>query len=141
MVLVKARGLQPEAITAFSQILQTSRAPKYTENDFLVALSEPSLLQGMLIQPANCQVILKYIKENVNDFSVYILKRFALQLDPSQPSALPLVTKLFHRRKESSNLDSLDFDPSPHISSVVKEIIETFLIVLVVLVDKVQDCS
>lgn len=142
-LLAKARGLQPETVAAFGQILQTSRVPRNTEYDFLMALSEPSLLQSMLLQPANCQVILNYVKDNVNHFPLSILQRFALQLDPSQPVALPLVLMMLNGRKEGSNLDcmldSIDFEPSPQVSSAVKEIVEAFIFVLLAIIDKTEN--
>lgn len=142
-LLAKARGLQPEAVTVLGQILQTSRAPRPTDYEFTMALSEPSLLQSLLIHPTSCQVVMNYVRDNVDHFPVDILRRFAVQLDPSQPVAIPLVVRLFQKRKETtsidSTLDSLDFDSVPQVPSIVREVIETFIYVLVVLVNKTED--
>lgn len=137
-LLTKARGLQPETVVAISQILQTNRAPKPNDYDFLLAITEPSLLQSMLIYPTSCQIILNYYKDNLNVFPMDVLNRLLLQLDPSQPVALPLLHKLqlARMKKDTTSLDSLedclDFDPTPQMNCVLKEVIETFIFVLLV---------
>ncbi|KAI4462030.1 regulator of chromosome condensation [Holotrichia oblita] len=123
-LLAKSRGLQPEVVAALSQIIQTSRIPKTHDHEFLLTLSEPSLSQSLLIYPAYCQVILAFIRLNVQHFPVDILKRFVLQLDPSQPSAFGF------------DLDSADLENSPQTAVVVREFVETFIMVLVALIGK-----
>lgn len=85
-------------------------------------------------------MILAFIRLNVQHFPVDILKRFVIQLDPSQPSAVPLVSKLFQRTKQASSLDSTldsaDLESSPQTAVVVREFVETFIMVLVALIGK-----
>lgn len=139
-LLAKSRGLQPEVVAALSQIIQASRTPKLHDHEFLLTLSEPSLSQSLLIYPAYCQIILAFIRSNVQHFTVDILKRFVVQLDPSQPCTVPLISKLFHRSKQTSSLDStldsIDLENSPQTAVVVREFVETFITVLVALIGK-----
>lgn len=141
-LLAKSRGLQPEVVTALGQILQSSRAPKPTEKDFLYCLSEPCLTQSLLIFGQCSQYIFLYIRENIETFSVDILRRLAVQLDPSQPCAVPLVSRLFQTTKFSSSLDttieSVDFENPDRTVVTVKDLIDTFLVVLIHLVWKTE---
>lgn len=136
-LLAKSRGLQPEVVSALGQILQSARAPRCTDNDFLLALSEPSLTQSLLILPQSSQIIFQYIRTNIQSFPINILQRFALQLDPSQPCAIPLVNRLFQTNKQSSSLDttieSIDLENPDRCITIVKDFIETFLFVLIYL--------
>ncbi|CAG9862070.1 unnamed protein product [Phyllotreta striolata] len=142
MLLAKSRGLQPEVVTALGQILQSARAPKPTERDFLYCISEPCLTQSLLIFGQCSQHIFQYVRENVDVFPVEILRRLAVQLDPSQPSAVSLVSRLFQTSKYSSSLDttieSVDFENPDRTVVTVKDLIDTFLIVLVHLVWKTE---
>ncbi|XP_019873194.2 uncharacterized protein LOC109601394 [Aethina tumida] len=136
-LLAKSRGLQPEVVSALGQILQSARAPRPTDRDFLMALSEPCLTQSLLIIPQSSQVIFQYIRTNIDSFPLDVLQRLAVQLDPSQPSALPLVGRVFYSggKKYSSSLDttldSIDVENPDRAVLTVKDMIETFLVVLV----------
>lgn len=139
-LLAKARGLQIETVTALGQILQSARAPKPTDKEFLYTLSEPSLTQSLLISSQSSQVIFQYIRFNVETFPVEILRRLAIQLDPSQPCAFALVSRIFNNTKQSSGFDttieSIDFE-NPDKSIVgVKDFIDTFLCVAICLTAK-----
>lgn len=140
VLLTKARGLSIEVTTALSQILQTSRAPSPNDSEFIMTLSEPSLLQSLVIHPNHCQIILNYIKNNVNCFQVKALQRFAIQLDPSQPGIAQFVSRLFQTTEYytslESTIDSVDFDSPDRSAAVVKEVIESYIYVLVTLVQK-----
>lgn len=140
VLLTKARGLSIEVTAALSQILQTTRAPSPNDVEFVMTLSEPSLLQSFVIHPNHCQIILNYIKNNVNCFQVKALQRFAIQLDPSQPGIAQFVTRLFQSTDSytslESTIDSVDFESPDRSAAVVKEIIESYIYVLVTLVQK-----
>lgn len=141
-LLAKTRGLQLEVVVTLSQMLQTSRVPKFNDYNFLVVLSEPSLTQSFIIHPSSCHVILTHIKNNYKNFPLYIIRRFVIQLDPSQPTLLPATSCLFKRKVNCSSLDttmdSVDFDNSD-LCVVMKEIIETFILLLLELVNKTED--
>lgn len=102
-----------------------------------MALSEPCLTQSLLIIPQSSQVIFQYIRTNIDSFPLDVLQRLAVQLDPSQPSALPLVGRVFYSggKKYSSSLDttldSIDVENPDRAVLTVKDMIETFLVVLV----------
>lgn len=142
-VLAKARGLQIEVVAALCQILQTNRAPTFNNEDFKLALSEPSLTPSFLIYPIYSQIILNYVRSNVDVFSVDVLKRFLVQLDPSQPNVLPFVSRLFQHHRMYSSLDSTlestDLENPDRSVAIVKELIETFVCVLIVYIRKTSD--
>lgn len=142
-VLAKARGLQAEVVAALCQIIQTNRAPAFDSEDFILALSEPSLTPSFIIYPPYLQIILNYIRSNVNTFSTVTLKRFLIQLDPSQPNIVPFVSKLFQQRMMYSSLDSTiestDLENPEKSVAIIKELIETFIYTLITFVSKTTD--
>lgn len=142
-VLAKSRGLQIEVVAALCQLLQTNRAPTFNNDDFTLALSEPSLTPSFLIYPIYSQIILNYIRSNVDSFSSDVLRRLLIQLDPSQPSVLPFVSRLFQHNRKYSSLDSTvestDFENPDRSVAIVKELIETFIYVLITFVSKTSD--
>lgn len=141
-VLAKTRGLLPEAVAAIGQILQSARAPRPTDLDFIYCISEPSLTQSLLLAPKAARVLFRYIRTNVKVFPDDILRRFLLQLDPSQPSAIPLVSKLSRFQRASSYSESISDSSEPENYSgdlsIVRNLIETFTAVLVHLVSKTK---
>lgn len=144
-LLAKCRGLQPEVVTALSQVILSSHSVRQTVGEFHYALSEPSLTQSLLIYPACSVPILTYIRNHVDEFSVPILKRFFEQLNPSQPVALPVVAKMFQQNRHQqsdieSTLDSIDYDIST-CNIVVKDFIETFIMVVLHLIEKTGDST
>ncbi|XP_028138515.1 uncharacterized protein LOC114332924 [Diabrotica virgifera virgifera] len=142
-LLAKSRGLQPEVVTALGQILQSARAPKPSERDFLYALSEPCLTQSLLIFGQCSQYIFQYVRTNIEHFPLDILRRLAIQLDPSQPSAIPLVSRLFQTTKFSSSLETtiecIDFENPDRTIVTVKDLIDTFLIIIIHLIWKTEN--
>ncbi|KAJ8961053.1 hypothetical protein NQ314_005983 [Rhamnusium bicolor] len=141
-LLAKARGLQAEVVSALGQILHSARAPRPTDHEFLFTLSEPSLTQSLLILGHSSQVIFQYIRTNIDAFPLEILQRLATQLDPSQPCAVPLVSRLFQTNKFSSSLDttieSVDFENPDRSIITAKDLIDTFLSVIIFLTWKTE---
>ncbi|XP_017773369.1 PREDICTED: uncharacterized protein LOC108560363 [Nicrophorus vespilloides] len=144
-LLARSRGLQPEVVAALSQVIQSARSIRESEGGFLYALSEPCLTQSLLIYPSYSLIILHYVRNNLHLFPVDILRRFTVQLDPSQPCALPVVSKIFqnnHGNKGSgldSTLDSVEYEPPSCSGALVKEFIECFILVVLTLIDKDDD--
>lgn len=141
-LLAKTRGLQLEVVATISQILQTSRIPRVNDYNFLIVLSEPSLTQSLVVHTTACQTILSHIRSNYKEFPVDILRRFLLQLDPSQPTLLPLINCLFKRKLNSSSLDttvdSIEFDNS-ELCIVMKDVIEMFILLLLEFVNRTEE--
>lgn len=137
-LLAKCRGLEPVVVTALGQILQSARAPRSTQEDFLYAISEPSLTQSLLVQDQNALEIFHFVRAHVDSFPEVILRRFVVQLDPSQPCVLPVVSRLFHHGRYSSSLDttidSVDFDNPDRNVVLAKDLIQTFLFVVISLI-------
>ncbi|XP_045473518.1 uncharacterized protein LOC123679961 [Harmonia axyridis] len=144
-VLAVTRGLSPEVVAAFGQILQSARAPRPTDHDFVYCLSEPSLTQGLLLAPKASEVIFRYIRTHVKVFPEDILRRFLMQLDPSQPGAIPLVSKLSRYQRTPSYVESIsdssEFENYTEDLSNVRDFIETFIVVLVHFVLKTDQFS
>ncbi|KAF5306974.1 hypothetical protein FQR65_LT07196 [Abscondita terminalis] len=141
-LLAKTRGLQPETVAAISQILNSTMQNGFN-NDFLIALSEPSLTQSLLIYSAFSERILHFIRTNLDTFPIEILQRLVLQLDPSQPSAAPIIRHLFQRRKLSTSVDSVvetnEYESFCNGTIVGKDLIETFIWVLIELISKTTE--
>lgn len=143
-LLARTRGLQPEIVAALSQIIQSTNMASPSNYEFLLALSEPSLTQSLLIYPSFGQKIFDYIRTNIDSFPIEILQRFALQLDPSQPSALPIITCLFKKHKSSTSLDStLEIYDTINNADLVainaKECIETFIWIVIELISRTSN--
>lgn len=140
-LLAKCRGLEPVVVTAIGQMLLTNRAPRPTQEDFMYALSEPCLLQSILLQYPHSQEIFHFLRLHVDSFPEPILRRFVLQLDPSQPCVLPVISRLCQSGKYSSSPDttleaSMDYDFAERIVILSKDLIETFLFVVISLLKK-----
>nr|XP_022917889.1 uncharacterized protein LOC111427131 [Onthophagus taurus] len=143
-LLAKSRGLQPEVVDALSLTIQSSKLQLNEDYEFLLALSEPCLTQSLLTNGPGSHVIFKFIKTNLQTFPINILQRFSMQLDPSQPGALSLVSKLFNKSSRTlssleSTVDSLDLETSPQAAVIVREFIETFIFVVIGLVAKTDN--
>lgn len=142
-LLAKTRGLQLEVVSTLSQILQTTRAPRFNDDEFLITLSEPSLTQSLILHSKACHVILNHIRNYYKNFSINVLRRFLIQLDPSQPTVLPIMNSLSKRKLNSSSLDTtldstIDFDNSD-LLVVMKDFIETFILLLVEVVNLTEE--
>ncbi|KAK5645427.1 hypothetical protein RI129_006727 [Pyrocoelia pectoralis] len=123
-----------------AQILQSVNKVEINNHDFLVTLTEPSLTPSLLIYPSCSHKIFYFIRCNVHKFPVDILQRLIIQLDPSQPSAYPVIKRLFQKRKFSTSIDSAietyESDAFSNNNVSAKEFIETFIWVLVELVSR-----
>ncbi|KAF5298189.1 hypothetical protein FQA39_LY02613 [Lamprigera yunnana] len=141
-LLAKSRGLQPETVAALSQLLATSCGDT-SKFDFLLTISEPSLTQSQLIYSSFGQNILQFIRENLDTFPIEILQRLILQLDPSQPCAIPIMRQLFIKRKHSTSADSSfetnEWDGFCNSNIVGKDLVETFTWVLIELISKTSE--
>lgn len=80
------------------------------------------------------QIIFQYIRENVDSFPLDILKRLTIQLDPSQPCAIPFLRAIYQNNKSSSttdaNIESFDYETADTCIVVMKDLVETFLYVI-----------
>lgn len=154
-LLARTRGLQPEVVAALGQILSQRPPQSQAANhyDFLLTLSEPSLTQSLLLLSSSLKnmsrQIFHYIRTNVDTFPVDILQRFAIQLDPSQPCVRSLVSRSKFVSSSLSSSSSNDDDTiigsmttsdlsnqqqQQAVHVIVKELIETYLFVLINLV-------
>ncbi|KAH1017237.1 hypothetical protein HUJ05_007910 [Dendroctonus ponderosae] len=126
-LLSKSRGLQFETVVAFSKILQNDLSPNPSNLDFLYALSEPTLTQSFLVLPRSAQASYDFC-------SFEILKRLVIQLDPSQPCAMAFLRAIYQNDKDSSgtdsNIDSFDYEAVDGCTTVMKDLVETFLFVI-----------
>lgn len=74
------------------------------------------------------------MRENLEAFPIEILKRLVIQLDPSQPCAMPFLRAIYQNDKDSSGTDSnigyLDYEAVHGCTTVMKDLVETFLFVI-----------
>ncbi|XP_030764189.1 uncharacterized protein LOC115888568 isoform X2 [Sitophilus oryzae] len=144
-LLSKCRGLQAEVVVAFGKILHNDFITKPSSLDFLFALSEPTLTQSYLILPQSAQIIYHYIRDNADTFPTDILKRLVVQLDPSQPCVVPFIRAIYQNNRDNSfsdaNADSFDFETSDLCSIIMKDLVETFLCVITILIARLNKVS
>ncbi|GLV44383.1 claret [Carabus blaptoides fortunei] len=114
-------------------------------DSFHTCISEPMFLQCIVSKPQYSKVFLKYIKEHLCNFSIRTLKRLSNSLDPSQPVAWPVISKVFQKHKchqsssLDSTLDSIDSEPPDELLQSTHDLIETFLCILIVLINKMEN--
>ncbi|CAG9760775.1 unnamed protein product [Ceutorhynchus assimilis] len=145
-LLSKSRGLSTETVVAFTKILMNDFYPRPSNLDFLYALSEPTLTQSLLTLPHCSQIIFEYIRENVDCFPLEILKRLTIQLDPSQPCAIPFMKAIFQSTTTSysatdTNVESFDYETIDSRTVVMKDLVETFLYVILSLTGRFDSSS
>lgn len=138
-LLATCRCLQKEVLEALAALIVASNSDSHNIDDinFLLALSEPTLTQSLLIHPKQSGVLFSYVTKNIEKLPIEVLRKFGIQLDPSQPCAIPVISRLFQKRKTNTSLDStLDSEDAntDEIGSNLKDFIEAFVCVLTQLV-------
>ncbi|XP_076231996.1 RCC1 and BTB domain containing protein claret [Calliopsis andreniformis] len=113
-----------------------------TSYGLLVCISEPSLMQAMLINPDLARLHMSFILDNLQDSQIFVLQRLVALYDPTNPIIRPKIVRcrLRHRTtshsSQSSQCDSIDLVENEEADTLIEEIIETFLLVLLTLIHK-----
>ncbi|XP_076290430.1 RCC1 and BTB domain containing protein claret [Lasioglossum baleicum] len=113
-----------------------------TSYGLLICISEPSLMQAMLVNPELARSHMSFILDNLQDSQIFVLQRLVTLYDPTNPVIRPRIVhcRLRHRTtshsSQSSQCDSIDLVENEEADALVEEIIETFLLVLLTLICK-----
>ncbi|XP_076627928.1 RCC1 and BTB domain containing protein claret isoform X2 [Colletes latitarsis] len=113
-----------------------------TSYGLLICISEPSLIQAMLVNPELARRHISFILDNLQDSQIFVLQRLVTLYDPTNPVIRPRIVqcRLRHRStshsSQSSQCDSLDLLENEDGDALVEEIIETFLLILLTLIHK-----
>ncbi|XP_015122188.1 uncharacterized protein LOC107044705 [Diachasma alloeum] len=145
--LASQRGLYAQVLDVLIKAVQSyplsPTSPLNSKYGLMICISEPSLLQSMLSTPALARSHMSFVLSNLQDFQVFVLQRLVTLYDPTNPIFRPLLVKYRARRRttshssQSSQCDSLDSsDILDETGSLVEELIETFLYVLLTLISK-----
>ncbi|XP_076160766.1 RCC1 and BTB domain containing protein claret isoform X2 [Ptiloglossa arizonensis] len=113
-----------------------------TSYGLLICISEPSLIQAMLVNPELARSHMSFILDNLQDSQIFVLQRLVALYDPTNPVIRPRIVqcRLRHRAtshsSQSSQCDSIDLLENEDGDALVEEIIETFLLILLTLIYK-----
>ncbi|OAD60135.1 X-linked retinitis pigmentosa GTPase regulator like protein [Eufriesea mexicana] len=113
-----------------------------TPYGLLICISEPSLMQAMLIYPELARSHMSFILDNLQNSQIFVLQRLVTLYDPTNPVIRPRVVRcrLRHRTtshsSQSSQCDSIDLVENDEADALVEEVIETFLLILLTLIYK-----
>ncbi|XP_011686419.1 PREDICTED: uncharacterized protein LOC105449118 [Wasmannia auropunctata] len=109
----------------------------------LICLSESDLMQSMLLNCDLARSHILFVRNNLRDFQIFVLQRLVTLYDPTNPVLRPKLVQCKARQKVSSNLRSNQCDSTTDSTdnidqsdTLVEEIIETFILVLLTLIYK-----
>ncbi|CAK9809769.1 X-linked retinitis pigmentosa GTPase regulator homolog [Anthophora plagiata] len=113
-----------------------------TPYGLLICISEPSLMQAMLVNPELARSHMSFILDNLHDSQIFVLQRLVILYDPTNPVIRPRIVRcrLRHRTtshsSQSSQCDSIDLVENDEADTLIEEIVETFLLILLTLIYK-----
>ncbi|XP_043788505.1 uncharacterized protein LOC122712731 isoform X1 [Apis laboriosa] len=113
-----------------------------TPYGLLICISEPNLMQAMLVYPELARNHMSFILDNLQNSQIFVLQRLVTLYDPTNPVIRPRVVRcrLRHRTtshsSQSSQCDSIDLMENDEADTLIEEIIETFLLILLTLICK-----
>ncbi|XP_014210897.1 uncharacterized protein LOC106641130 [Copidosoma floridanum] len=147
--LTACRGLGPQILGVI-----TKASAMYTGNNsdfgpqtlhYLLCLSDSSLTQSLLNSSNMAKSHINIVLSNISTLRVYILKRLIMLYNPTHPVMRPLLLRFKARRRAasrssfSSQGDSVEIEEdTDETASLVEEIIEAFLQVLLALLYRKQ---
>ncbi|KAH0535397.1 uncharacterized protein LOC123267719 [Cotesia glomerata] len=147
--LATQRGLYTQVCEVLIKTVQPynpvsiTNTPLSTKYGLLICISEPSLLQAMLAAPTLAKSHTSFVLLNLSEFPAFVLQRLVTLYDPTNPVFRPLLVRYRARRRttshgsQSSQCDSLDSsDMLEESGSLVDEILETFILILLTLISK-----
>ncbi|XP_011299545.1 uncharacterized protein ca [Fopius arisanus] len=145
--LATQRGLYAQVLDVLVKAVQSyplsSGSPLNSKYGLMICISESNLLQSMLSTPFLARSHMSFVLSNLQEFQVFVLQRLVTLYDPTSPIFRPLLVKYRARRRttshssQSSQCDSLDSsDILDESGSLVEELIETFLYLLLTLISK-----
>ncbi|XP_024872319.1 uncharacterized protein LOC112454915 [Temnothorax curvispinosus] len=109
----------------------------------LICLSESDLMQSMLLNYDLARSHVSFVRSNLRDSQIFVLQRLVTLYDPTNPVLRPKLVQCKARHKviacnlrsnQCHSIDSMDNMDQP--DTLVEEIIETFILVLLTLIHK-----
>ncbi|XP_043461144.1 uncharacterized protein LOC122497855 [Leptopilina heterotoma] len=111
-----------------------------TNNDLLVTISEPILIRGMIGNLSIAKSHMSFVLANLSSLQEFVLQRLILLYDPTNPVLRPLMAQCKSQRRSDSrnsltnSLESIDLQEE--MFSLAEKIVEMFLMILLVLIQK-----
>ncbi|XP_076673695.1 RCC1 and BTB domain containing protein claret [Andrena cerasifolii] len=142
--LATQKCLYGQMLDVLTKTIQTFSASNFhpTSYGLLICISEPSLMQAMLINPELARSHMSFVLDDLQDSQIFVLQRLVTLYDPTNPVIRPRVLRcrLRHRTtshsSQSSQCDSIDLVENEEADTLVEEVIETFLLILLTLIYK-----
>ncbi|KAK0092550.1 hypothetical protein PV326_001178 [Microctonus aethiopoides] len=148
--LITQRGLYGQVLDVLIRTIQmrnTSSLPiaasSINKFDYLLCISEPSIIQAMIATPLLARKHMTIILNNLTNFNVIILQRLATLYDPTNPAIRPLLIHYKERHgitshsSQSSQCDSVNSsDVLEENELFIEELTESFLLTLLTLINK-----
>lgn len=143
--LATQRGLYHQVLDILLTTVQNSTltTPINSKYGLLICISESNLLQSILSSPIFARKHMSFVMNNLQNFQIFVLQRLVYLYDPTNPVFRPLLVRYRARRRttshssQSSQCDSLDSsDVLDETGTLVEEFIETFLFILLTLLNK-----
>ncbi|EFN66274.1 X-linked retinitis pigmentosa GTPase regulator-like protein [Camponotus floridanus] len=110
----------------------------------LICLSESDLIQAMLLNHDLARAHMLFVRSNLRESQIFVLQRLVTLYDPTNPVLRPKLLQYITRHKTSYNLRSsqCDFtditDNIDQLDTLVGDIVETFILILLTLIHKKQ---
>ncbi|KAK0180736.1 hypothetical protein PV327_003090 [Microctonus hyperodae] len=148
--LIIQRGLYAQVLDVLIRAVQVcnisslpSAALSINKFDYLLCISEPSIIQAMIATPLLARKHMTIILNNLTNFHVFILQRLVKLYDPTNPAIRPLLIHYKERHRitshssQSSQCDSVNSsDILEENELFIEEITESFLLTLLTLISK-----
>lgn len=142
--LATQKGLYGQMLDILMRTIHNFNTSNFqpTPYGLLICISEPNLMQAMLVYPELARNHMSFILDNLQNSQIFVLQRLVTLYDPTNPVIRPRVVRcrLRHRTtshsSQSSQCDSIDLMENDEADTLIEEIIETFLLILLTLICK-----
>ncbi|XP_043664622.1 uncharacterized protein LOC122627529 isoform X1 [Vespula pensylvanica] len=141
--LATQRCLYGQMLDVLMKTVHLFDASKSIPYGLLICLSEPNLMQAMLINPNLARKHISFIGSSISELQIFVLQRLITLYDPTNPIIRPRLVKCKARHRttsyssQSSQCDSIDLaENNTEADTLVEEIVETFLLILLTLIHK-----
>ncbi|KAK2577382.1 hypothetical protein KPH14_003497 [Odynerus spinipes] len=141
--LATQRCLYGQMLDVLMKTVHMFDASRSIPYGLLICLSESNLMQAMLLNSDLARKHISFIVSNISELQIFVLQRLITLYDPTNPVLRPRLVKCKARHRttsyssQSSQCDSVDLaENNTEGDTLVEEIIETFLLILLTLIHK-----
>ncbi|XP_014467574.1 PREDICTED: uncharacterized protein LOC106740753 isoform X2 [Dinoponera quadriceps] len=143
--LATQRSLYGQMLDILMKAVQTFGINDFHPKSYglLICLSESGLMQAMLLNHDLTRSHMLFIRNSLRDSQIFVLQRLVTLYDPTNPVLRAMLMKCKERHKvtshsrRSSQCDPIDVtDIIDQSNTLIEEIIETFILVLLTLIHK-----